>query len=71
MILLKDCTSCDKIHVLSINRKEEDILLKKELDDLTREYPDKLFVTYSLTGENNVNNDIFCTGLDINTVGYV
>lgn len=58
MILLKDCTSCNKIHVLSINRKEEDILLKKELDDLTREYPDKLFVTYSLTGENNVDNDI-------------
>ena len=58
MILLKDCTSSNKIHVLSINRKEEDILLKKELDDLVSKYPDKLIVTYSLTGENDVDNDM-------------
>ena len=63
MILLKDDdnTTCDKIHVLSINRKEEDILLKKELDDLVKEYPNKLVVMYSLTGEDN-NRDGYRIG---------
>eukprot|EP00521_Asterionellopsis_glacialis_P012176 CAMPEP_0195305072 /NCGR_PEP_ID=MMETSP0707-20130614/35622_1 /TAXON_ID=33640 /ORGANISM="Asterionellopsis glacialis, Strain CCMP134" /LENGTH=213 /DNA_ID=CAMNT_0040369085 /DNA_START=40 /DNA_END=681 /DNA_ORIENTATION=- len=37
------------IHILSINRKQEDILLKEELDQLAQEYPDRVHVTYSLT----------------------
>jgi len=39
-----------KIHVLSINRSEEDILMREELDRLAAERPDRFFVTYSLTG---------------------
>jgi len=55
MILLKDCTC--KVNVLSINRVEEDILLKKELDDLVKEYPDRVSVTYSLTGSDMGDTD--------------
>ena len=50
MILLND-DEC-KVQVLSINRVEEDILLKKELDSLMKEYPDRVSVTYSLTGSD-------------------
>jgi len=55
MILLNDC-DC-KVQVLSINRVEEDILLKKELDDLVKEYPDRVSVVYSLTGSDIVEVD--------------
>lgn len=41
-----------KIHLLSINRNEEDILMKDELDELAKQYPDQLKVSYSLTGSN-------------------
>ena len=40
------------ISVLSINRREEDILLKTEMDELARKHPNRLRVTYSLTGED-------------------
>ena len=39
-----------RIHVLSINRYEHDILMRTELDQLAEQYPDRVFVTYSLTG---------------------
>ena len=51
MILLKNDDHC-KIQVLSINRVEEDILQKKELDNIVKEYPDRVSVTYSLTGSD-------------------
>lgn len=47
-ILMKD-ESKTNIYVLSINHKEEDILLKEELDQLAKEYPGQVKVTYSLT----------------------
>lgn len=49
-ILLRDDTSV--ISVLSINKREEDILLKTELDELARKHPGRLRLTYSLTDEN-------------------
>lgn len=57
MILLQDCDRSVKIHVLSINRKKEDVLLKKELDELSAKYSDRVFVTYSLTGDEDVVKD--------------
>jgi len=50
MMLRADDTT--KIFVLSINRYEEDILLKAEMDKLALQYPDRIAFTYSLTGEN-------------------
>ena len=56
-ILLRDAdestetNSIPKIHVLSINRMEQDILLKEEMDRLAERYPDRFRVTYALTGE--------------------
>ena len=55
MILLNDCVC--KVQVLSINRVEEDILLKKELDNLVKEYPDRVSVVYSLTGSDMEDTD--------------
>ena len=46
-LLLKNDTN--QIRVLSINHSVEDILMKKELDDLAEQYKDRLTVTYSLT----------------------
>ena len=37
------------VHLLYINRRQEDILMKDEIDALVREHPDRFFVTYSLT----------------------
>ena len=48
-ILLRDDTSV--ISILSINKREEDILLKAELDELARKHPSRIRVTYSLTDE--------------------
>jgi len=48
VILLQAKEECN-IHVLSINRKEEDILMKKELDQIAKDHPN-VSVTYSLTG---------------------
>lgn len=64
MLLLKDQEQDEdcKIHVLSINRKEEDILMKTELDQLVQDHPDRVFVTYSLTGQDGGDtcNSIAC-----------
>lgn len=49
-------TKTTTIRLLSINRNENDILLKPELDQLEKEYgPDRFSVTYSITGEDNAN----------------
>jgi len=37
------------VHLLYINRQQEDILIKDAIDELVREHPDRFFVTYSLT----------------------
>jgi cytochrome-b5 reductase len=49
LILLKDDTC--KVSILSINQFEKDVLLKSELDQLVQDYPERISVTYSLTGE--------------------
>eukprot|EP00571_Detonula_confervacea_P012622 CAMPEP_0172311222 /NCGR_PEP_ID=MMETSP1058-20130122/14208_1 /TAXON_ID=83371 /ORGANISM="Detonula confervacea, Strain CCMP 353" /LENGTH=282 /DNA_ID=CAMNT_0013024337 /DNA_START=258 /DNA_END=1106 /DNA_ORIENTATION=- len=51
-ICLDDPLDNTKIYLLSINRHEEDILMRDELDRLAKEHPDQLFVNYSLTGGN-------------------
>jgi len=52
-----------KIHILSINRKQEDILLKSQLDQFAKEHPDVVSVTYSLTGnEDDENSPQFLMG---------
>lgn len=56
IMLLKDDASC-KIHVLSIHRRKEDILMKSELDQIALDYPDQVSVTYSLTGSNDDDDD--------------
>mmetsp|Transcript_335 Transcript_335/g.457 ORF Transcript_335/g.457 Transcript_335/m.457 type:complete len:301 (-) Transcript_335:261-1163(-) len=48
-LLLRDDTT--KISVLSINRFEHDILMKEELDEIAAKHPERVSVTYSLTGE--------------------
>ena len=40
-----------RVHLLSINRYEEDILMRSQLDALATQFPGRFFVTYSLTGE--------------------
>jgi len=51
-LVLDDPNDNTKVHLLSINRYEEDILMRDELDKIAKEYPDQFFVKYSLTGEN-------------------
>lgn len=50
-ILLDDPADIAKIYVLSINRYESDILMKAELDQMAKDYPDRIKVTYTLTGD--------------------
>jgi len=45
------------VKLLFINRHAEDILLKTELDALSREYPRRFTVTYSLTGVTKEEHD--------------
>ena len=47
--VLDDLHNPTLVHVLSINRRESDILVKDELDQLVAAHPDRLKVTYSLT----------------------
>jgi len=56
-ICLEDPNDSTKIYLLSINRHEEDILMRDELDKLATEHPDQLFVKYSLTGGNAIRKD--------------
>lgn len=55
-IIIEDPEDATKIYLLSVNRYEEDILMREELDKLAREHPDRLIVNYSLTGPN-IRND--------------
>ena len=41
------------IHVLSINRNQQDILYKEQLDRWAEEYPNDFLVTYSLTSDSS------------------
>lgn len=50
-IVLDDPTDRTQIQLLSINRYEEDILMRKELDQLAEQHPDRFSVKYSLTGK--------------------
>ena len=59
-ILLESKDSRDEacqIKLLSIHRTPEDILLRKDCDDLAAKYPHRFQVTYSLTGEKTVEED--------------
>ena len=47
-----DTTTTTTIHLLYINRGEDDVLLKDEIDQMTKKYPDRFHVTYSLTQPN-------------------
>ena len=40
-IILHDPTDSTKIHLLSINRFKEDILMKEELDQMANEHPNR------------------------------
>ena len=40
------------VQLLSVNRNEDDILMRKEIDQLAIDHPDRFFVSYSLTGAN-------------------
>ena len=51
-IVLDDPTDKTQIQLLSINRYEEDILMRKELDELAKQHPDRFSVKYSLTGKS-------------------
>ena len=48
IILASPADASTRIHILSINRLEEDILMRHELDRLAVDYPNRVFVTYSL-----------------------
>jgi cytochrome-b5 reductase len=59
-ILLQDPDDTTQIHVLSINRHDHDILLKAELNHMANKYPNRLRITFHITGcgdddENNGN----------------
>lgn len=51
-ICVEDPDDHTQIQLLSINRNEEDILMKDELDRLAKEHPDQFSVKYSLTGDD-------------------
>eukprot|EP00586_Coscinodiscus_wailesii_P005794 CAMPEP_0172483172 /NCGR_PEP_ID=MMETSP1066-20121228/10053_1 /TAXON_ID=671091 /ORGANISM="Coscinodiscus wailesii, Strain CCMP2513" /LENGTH=301 /DNA_ID=CAMNT_0013246885 /DNA_START=132 /DNA_END=1037 /DNA_ORIENTATION=- len=50
-LILDDAEDSTTVHLLSINRREEDILMREELDRLAAIHPDRFSVTYSLTGD--------------------
>ena len=54
-IVLDDPTDRTQIQLLSINRYEEDILMRKELDELAKQQPDRFSVKYSLTGKSGLS----------------
>jgi cytochrome-b5 reductase len=68
-ILLDDPEDATKIHLLSINRHESDILMKDELDQLTKDYPHRLSVTYMLTGgASQPENGYECGTFDVEVI---
>eukprot|EP00986_Skeletonema_menzelii_P018570 scaffold26658_cov153-Skeletonema_menzelii.AAC.5 len=50
-IILDDPTDDTKVYLLSVNRNEDDILMRKEIDQLAKEHSDRFHVSYSLTGK--------------------
>jgi len=52
-ILLDDAEDRTRMKVLAINRREEDILMRDELDRLAVMHPDRLEITYSLTSPSD------------------
>jgi len=55
MLIANIDDTATSIHLLSINRFEQDILMKKELEQLVKQYPNRISVTYSLTGEKKTS----------------
>lgn len=55
-------TTTDKVHLLFINKKEEDILMKDEIDALAKKHPDRFLVTYSLTEEEEKDDSDYQYG---------
>lgn len=51
-IVLDDPDDNTKIQLLSVNRNEEDILMRDELDQMAKRHPDRFSVSYSLTGND-------------------
>ena len=49
--------ACESVHLLYVNRRREDILMKDEINRLAMEYPGRFFVTYSLTREGDGDGD--------------
>ena len=47
--ILADSDDRTRLSLLSINRHEKDILMRTELDELSRDHPGRFSVTYSLT----------------------
>eukprot|EP00927_Polykrikos_kofoidii_P064915 TRINITY_DN60723_c0_g1_i1.p1 TRINITY_DN60723_c0_g1~~TRINITY_DN60723_c0_g1_i1.p1 ORF type:complete len:303 (+),score=14.28 TRINITY_DN60723_c0_g1_i1:65-973(+) len=52
-IVLEDPQDTTRIQLLSVNRYEEDILMRTELDQMAIDYPDRFSVSYSLTGRDD------------------
>jgi cytochrome-b5 reductase len=52
-ILLQDPEDTTQIYVLSINRHQHDILMKGELDHMANQYPNRLHITYHITGDDD------------------
>ena len=50
-IVLDDPADPTTVSLLSVNRREDDILMREELDRLAAEHPGRFRVTYTLTGE--------------------
>merc|ERR1719362_494674 len=50
-IILDDPADCTHIRLLFINRYEDDILMRDDLEQLARKHPDRFIVNYSLTGK--------------------
>lgn len=54
-ILLDDPEDNTKIRLLCVNRRENDVLMRKELDHLASDHPDRFSVTYSLTASDDIS----------------
>ena len=48
-IALADPLARTRVHILSIQRHEEDLLMRNEIDQLEKEHPDRLRVSYALS----------------------
>jgi len=57
LVLLLQSDENTKISFLNIQKTKDDILLQKELEQISAEYPERLRVTTLLTQEQGTNND--------------